>query len=597
MDVDPAPTVLNAPQAANRFRNRIVRFFPRLNLSEQSFLISLAILVGVGCGAGSVLFQWLLDAAHRLLFVDAPALLGNPFLFPLIPALGGLAAGLIASFYASEARGPGVAEVMNAIITRRGVIRARVMVAKAFASAFTLGSGGSAGSEGPIIQIGAAWGSTVGRLFRFSEANLKTLIACGASAGISAIFNAPIAGVLFSLEIILGDFTIAAFTPVVISSVMAAVVAKAYMGERQVFEVPDYQFVNLHELGWYVILAVIAGVAGAVFIRLLYATEDLFNRQASGMPSWLKPAVGGALVGLIGLGCPPAMGVGYEIVGAALQGQILLPMLGLLLGLKLLSTSLTVGSGASGGLFAPSLFVGATLGGAFGRLAEKWLPGVISPPGAYAVVGMSAFVAATTHAPLTSSLIIVEMTGNYRLILPLMFTTVLAVAMARVIERESIYSLKLRRRGLNIHQGRDLSVLEKLPVSRIVRRDFDFIREHTPLREIVDLIGRSNLNDFPLMDDRGGFRGMIWFHDIREVMLEYDMHALLIAEDVMGKPPPFLEPSSSLADALVQFSNTDADALPVFRSNSREELEGIITRSDLLRSYERELLIRGRTTG
>ena len=329
MDVDPAPTILTSPNAANRFRNRIARFFPRLNLSEQTLLIGLAILVGVGCGAGSVLFQWLLDVTHRLLLVDAPALLGNPFLFPLIPALGGLAAGLIACFYEAEA----------------------------------------------------------------------------------------------------------------------------------------------------------------------------------------------------------------------------------------------------------------------------WLPGLISPPGAYAVVGMSAFVAATTHAPLTSSLIIVEMTGNYRLILPLMFATVLAVVMARVIERESIYSLKLRRRGLNIHQGRDLSVLEKLPVSRIVRPDFDFIREHTPLREIVDLIGHSNLHDFPLMDDKGGFKGMIWFHDIREVMLEYDMHALLIAEDVMGKPPPTLESSSSLADALVQFSNTDADTLPVFRSDSREELEGIITRSDLLRSYERELLIRGREAG
>ena len=277
MDVDPAPAISPSSNAVTRFRNRIVRFFLRFNLSEQSFLISLAILVGVGCGAGSVLFQWLLDVTHRLLLVDARAFLGEPFLFPLIPAIGGLAAGLIACFYAAEARGPGVAEVMNAIVTRRGVIRARVMVAKAFASAFTLGSGGSAGSEGPIIQIGAAWGSSVGRLFRFSEANLKTLIACGVSAGISAIFNAPIAGVLFSLEIILGDFTIGAFTPVVIASVMSAVVAKAYMGERQVFEVPDYQFVNLHELGWYVILAVLSGVVGAFFIWLLYASEDLFN--------------------------------------------------------------------------------------------------------------------------------------------------------------------------------------------------------------------------------------------------------------------------------------------------------------------------------
>ncbi len=431
-------------------------------------------------------------------------------------------------------------------------------------------------------------------MFRISETHIKTLIACGAAAGISAIFNAPIAGVLFAMEIILGDFAIAAFTPVVISSVLSAVVAHSYYGDNPVFHVPDYYFVNAYELGWYLILAVLTGMVGVLFIKLLYASEDFFDDTVTWLPEWFKPALGGALVGSIGLAYPQVMGVGYETVGAAMRGELVLPVLGVLLGLKLVTTSLTLGTGGSGGVFAPSLFFGATLGGTFGNLVGSWFPGEVSSPGAFALVGMGAMVAATTHAPLTAMLIIFEMTGSYHLILPLMFCTILAVIVARALERESIYTLKLRRRGLRIHQGRDLSVLEKIPVSRIVRRDFDFVREHTPLGEIVDLIQHSSTHDFPVLDHQGGFLGMIWFQDVREVMLENDMYVLLIAEDVMGDPPPRLLSNSSLANALVQFSATDADTLPVFRSAESKELEGVITRSDLIRSYEREVLLRER---
>jgi CIC family chloride channel protein len=236
--------------------------------------------------------------------------------------------------------------------------------------------------------------------------------------------------------------------------------------------------------------------------------------------------------------------------------------------------------------------MGAALGGAFGHFAQAWLPGTVSPPGAFALVGMGALVAATTHAPLTAMLIIFEITGSYHIMLPLMFSTILAVIVARSLEVESIYSLKLARQGIRLHHGRDLSVLEKIPMSQIMRADYDFVREHTPLGEMVGLIQHGSLHDFPVIDHDGRFLGMIWFHDIREVMLENDMYALLIAEDVLGDPPPKLLPRDSLAEALMQFSVNDADALPVFRSLSEDRLAGVITRADLMRCYERELLLR-----
>lgn len=572
----------------------LLRVCLKLNLTENHFLIALAMVVGFGGGVSSIFFRLLLELTQEVFFSQARGWIGPTFLLPLIPALGGLLAGLIAFYYAQEVRGAGVSEVINAIVTRRGVIRSRVMWAKALASGITLGSGGSGGSEGPIVQIGAALGSRVGQVFKLSESNLKTLIACGASAGIAAIFNAPIAGVLFALEVILGDFAISAFAPVVISAVISAVVAHAYWGDQAVFVVPDYRFVDAFELGWYLMLAALAGGLGVLYMRFLYGTDDFFENRLTQVPVWLKPAIGGLLVGCVGLLVPEVLGVGYHTVGKALHGDLVLETALVILVLKILTSSLTLGSGGSGGFFAPSLFIGAALGEAFGLFAQAYLPGVKSPPGAFAVVGMGAFVAGTTHAPLTATLIIFEMTGSYHIILPLMFTTILAVVVARSIERESIYSLKLARRGVRLHHGRDLSVLAQMPVSKIMRTDYDFVREHTPLGEMVSLIQHGSLHDFPVLDRSGQFLGMIWFHDIREVMLENDMYALLIAEDVLGDPPPHLLPRSSLADALVQFTAHDADTLPVFRAPSENHLVGVITRSDLMRCYERELLLRER---
>jgi CIC family chloride channel protein len=571
------------------------KLFLKLNLSEQHFLVGLAMLVGIGGGFASVAFRALLSAAEHLFGVVVPKLIGHDWLLPVIPAVGALVAGVLTYNYAREAKGHGVPNVMEAIITKRGIIRARVVVVKAFASAFTLGTGGSAGSEGPIIQIGSAWGSSIGQLFRISEANTKTLIACGAAAGISAIFNAPIAGVLFAIEIILGEFTISAFTPVVISSVLSAVVAQGFIGDRPVFLTPDYHFSGGLELFWFVVLAVMAGGLAVAFIKLLYGAEDYFDLRATYLPEWVKPAVGGGLVGAIGLYYPEVLGVGYETIEGALNGGIGSTLLLTLLGLKLVATGLTLGSGGSGGVFAPSLFFGAALGGAFGSFAGTYLPGVASPAGAFALVGMGAMVSATTHAPLTAMLIIFEMTGSYHIILPLMFATIIALITARSLETESIYSLKLSRRGIRAFHGQDLSALERVPVSRIMKEEYTFVRKDTSLGEIVSMIQRSDYRDYPVLDESGVILGMVWFHDVREVMLENSMYPLLVASDIQGEIPTTVHVDSSLAEALLCFSEVDAESLPVVMKEDTSRIAGLVTRTDLMRFYERVLLIRERT--
>jgi CIC family chloride channel protein len=571
------------------------KLFLKLNLGEQHFLVGLAMLVGIGGGFASLAFRLLLENAEHLFRVVLPDFLAATWSLPLIPAAGALVAGILTYRYAREAKGHGVPNVMEAIITKRGVIRARVVVVKAFASAFTLGTGGSAGSEGPIIQIGSALGSSIGQLFRISETNTKTLIACGAAAGISAIFNAPIAGVLFAVEIILGEFTISAFTPVVISSVLSAVVAQGFAGDRAVFLTPDYHFTSALELVWFVVLAILAGVLAVAFIKLLYGAEDYFDLRVTYLPEWLKPAVGGALVGVIGLAYPEVMGVGYQTIESSLNGGVGPTILLILLGLKLVATGLTLGSGGSGGVFAPSLFFGAALGGAFGSFAGTYLPGVTSPAGAFALVGMGAMVSATTHAPLTAMLIIFEMTGSYHIILPLMFATIIALITARALESESIYSLKLARRGIRLFHGQDLSVLERVPVSRIMQSEFNFVRADTSLGEIVSMIQRSDYRDYPVLNDDGVIQGMVWFHDVREVMLENSMYPLLIASDIQGEMPMTVHIDSSLADALLCFSEVDAESLPVLSKDDETRIAGVVTRTELMRFYERVLLIRERT--
>ena len=439
---------------------------PRSNREVVNLL--LAILIGVLAGYGALLFRFVLRSMQWLFYQHGEDVLtwihDVPWgLMIVLPALGGLVVGIIVHFFAREAKGHGVPEVMEAIALRHGQIRKRVALAKIVASAVTIGSGGSVGREGPMVQIGSSIGSSVGQIFKVPTIHMRTMVGCGAAAGIAATFNAPIAGVLFALEIIIGDFGLMSFSPVVLSSVTATTISRYYLGDLPAFVIPDYAIVSLWEFALYPLLGIATAMAALLFIKVLYRLEDIFEKLR--LPGWFKPCLGGALLGVVVIFFPEAFGVGYGAMNLSLTNQMGGWMLLVLVFVKILATSITLGSGGSGGIFAPSLFMGAMLGGAFGCAVNALFPGVTAAPGAYALVAMGGMVAGTTYAPITAILIIFELTGSYSIILPLMITCILATVINSAVRRGSIYTTKLLRRGIDIMAGRARNVLESMLVS------------------------------------------------------------------------------------------------------------------------------------
>jgi CIC family chloride channel protein len=415
------------------------------------------LVVGVGAGLGAILFRELINGCTFFFFqVPGPwleHLLGRAAVI-VIPALGGLIIGPLIFFFAREARGHGVPEVMLAVARKGGRIRPIVAAVKSLASAICIGSGGSVGREGPIVQIGSAPGSSFGQLFRMSQAHIRILVACEAAGGIAATFNAPIAGVFFALELILGEFSTRAFGVVVIASVPAAVIGRLAFGNVPAFPLPSSQIFRLGELPLYALLGILGAGVGIAFTRTLYFFEDRFD--AIRLPEYLKPIPGGLLLGVVGLFLPQMFGVGYPAMSAALSGHYASGLLLLLLFAKILAASLTLGSGGSGGVFTPSLFLGAMLGEAFGSILQSIFPGLAISASAYGFVGMAAVFAGAARAPITAVIILFEITGDYAGILPLLVAVVMSTAVSEFLARETIYTLKLWRRGIDLQADKAL---------------------------------------------------------------------------------------------------------------------------------------------
>jgi len=407
----------------------------KLHLDENTVILIIASIVGIIGGFGAVGFRTLIGLIQTITIGSRSNVLETVSSLPwymrlLLPSIGGLVVGPLIYFFGRETKGHGVPEVMEAVALRGGKIRSRVMFLKAFVSAVTIGTGGSVGREGPIVQIGSSLGSTLGQWLRVSQERMKVLVACGAAAGIAATFNAPIAGVLFSVEIILGNYAIATLVPLIISSVMATIVGRWYFGNIPAFEIPHYSLGNVWEIGPYILLGIASGAVAVGFVKLLYSLEDF----ADSIPikSWMKTPLILLLVGVMILYFPHVYGVGYDTITQVLKERMVWYMLLFLIPIKMLATSITLAAGGSGGIFAPSLFLGAVFGGLFGTSMHFLFPDIVISSGAYAVVGMSAMVGGTTHAPLTAFLVIFEMTGDYKLILPLMLCSILASFVAWV---------------------------------------------------------------------------------------------------------------------------------------------------------------------
>jgi chloride channel protein, CIC family len=565
--------------------------------SENAVMSTSAALVGVSAGTGAVVFRWLIDFFRETAFgggAEALSFLG-PYYVVLIPAIGGLGVGPLVYFFAREAKGHGVPEVMEAVALRGGRIRPVVAVVKSLASSLCIGTGGSVGREGPIVQIGCALGSTLGQNFRLSDERIRTLLACGAAGGIAATFNAPIAGVFFALEVILRKFSTQYFSMVVIAAVTSSIVGRTFIGDTPAFQVPPYSLVGPWELFFYTLLGLLAAFVGSAFIFLLYCTEDLFN--AWKFPEYFKPAVGGLGVGILGFYAPEVFGVGYETIEKTLHGEIFTAAMMALVIAKLLATSLTLGSGGSGGVFAPSLFLGSLLGGSFGNLVHQWMPTITASSGAYALVGMGAVFAGAAQAPITAIIILFEMTGDYKIILPLMFATAVSTLVSVWMSKESIYTVKLKRRGVDIDAGQDLNLMRSIRIGEAMTAasDLTTVRLDTSLEELARLFHTSHFQGFAVLDERRDLAGIVALTDL-ERSLNQNQAARTVG-DICTRRLITAYPDEALEDVIAKIGFRDVGRIPVVDRSNPRRLLGMAYRADIIGAYTLGLMDRQKREG
>ncbi len=606
----------------HRILERVSSLVRRLGFRAEWYLVFLAAIIGTLTGFGAVGFTKGLAAfEHFVLGLSRGNLVIGVL---LLPVLGMFFTGLLVINFAPEAKGHGVPQVLKALISRGGVIKARIGLVKVVASILTVGSGCSAGTEGPIVQIGAVIGSVGGQWLRISREHMQTLVGCGAAAGISAVFNAPIAGVFFVLEILLRDFSLKTFTPIVVASVFSAVATQRLLGENTAIftvdmNIHDYQFVWV-ELPSYILLGAVCGLVAVGFNKMLHKGEDLY--EAWKIPALLKPVTGGLAIGALGLGfyfaersffagtlgqgeTPAFYGNGYSTIHMLLNPdsynldeslKAMLLMTVVLIGLvvlKSIATTFTLASGGSGGVFAPSLFLGATAGAAFGQLLESLsLIPAHSTPASYALVGMAAVVAGSTHAPLTAILILFEMTRNIYVVLPIMLAAVVATAIAQVLERDSIYTFKLRRAGLTIGGTRDLTVMRRVPVAACALASLppEPIFASDPLSKLITLHAHHHVPDFVVVEqDSGRYIGMVTSADIRTALIDREAIPLLLVAEVMRTDLPTVHRDETLDTVMDKFARHDVASLTVVSPIDEHLPIAILTRAKVMERYKQAL--------
>ncbi len=568
-----------------RYQTRKLIYY--LRTSDASYFLIFSILVGSGGGFGAIIFRWLILQFKNLFFVKGGEFLSfmGPYHVILLPALGGLIVGPLIYFFAREAKGHGVPEVMRSVLTGGGKIRPRVAAVKALASSICIGSGGSVGREGPIIQVASAIGSAIGQLFKLTEEKTKTLVGCGAAAGIAATFNSPLGGIFFALEVILREYGLRNFSSVVLSAVTATVISRSFLGNQPAFQVPPFDLINITDFAYYLVFGFLTAIVAWLFIQVLYKSEDFFDKIK--IPEYFKPVIGGLSIGLIGLYFPQIFGVGYEVIEASVNGELVLWIIITLVFLKIIATSLTLGSGGSGGVFAPSLFIGALLGEAFGMLAHRIIPGTVIPPGAFALVGMASVFAGTSQAPISAILLLFEMTGNYEILPPLMITCVISALLVRWKLKYSIYTLKLVRKGIDVEKYNYGDLMESITVSEAMMASVITVSLTDTVTKVGLMIKSTNHRGFPVLENDGRLAGMVTREDINKAIGRGDTDVEV--KTIMSKNLTVCFPDESLKTALNKLAGRNVGRIPVVERENKEHIIGILTRKSIISAYNKSL--------
>ena len=581
-----------------RVRLSLGRLQSSFRINENTFLIILAVIIGVLGGLGNYAFRKTIEFIHWGVFTQTEHLLGfsleewsfQRLVVIFFPVIGGLLVVPLLYWFGRDMKG-GFSAFLERVNLRGAKLRLRPIFTRGFGAALTLGTGGSAGQEGPIAMIGGAIGSKFGQLFKMSGDRLKVLVACGAAAGVAATFNAPIAGVFFAQEIVLlASFELSSFTSIVIASGMATVVSRALLGNTSELYAPPYVVNSLWELLLYVVLGLLIGALAALFIDSHFRIKDRF--AALQMPRLAKPLVGGLLVGLIGCFFPQVFGNGYEFISDILLGSQTWSLLGALVILKAIATSITLGSGLPGGLFAPCLCLGAMAGGAFGHVAVQFFPGMQIAPGAYALVGMGAFLAAATHSPMTAIFLLFEITDSYEVIIPIMLTCVIGTAVARHFKKDSLETVELSRLGIDLEAGKERNIMKSLAVGDVMIRDVETIPEYMTLRQFTRFMESTHHTNFPLVNSDGELTGIISVQDFMGAVFEQALMDLVVVKELATANVITVHADENLDQAMRKIGYRNIEQLPVVDRETHRKLVGIISRRDMVSAYNRALMSR-----
>ena len=591
---------------------RLRRFVLKLGFEQDWYLYLVATLIGLVMGHAAVAFILPLRAVEGF----AESTQGSSMLWMLIlcaPIVGGILTAILIALLKADGVGPGVTSVMYAVQRKKGMLPWRLGIRKWLASTATIGSGGSAGAEGPIVTIGAVVGSWFARVLGVGSQHTGTLLGCGAAAGVASVFNAPIAGIFFVMELLLRDFSLKTFTPIVIAAVVSSVTTQGILGDAALFDVSDQYFhqggnFSFFQLPVYLLLGLCCGVIGAFFVKCLSFSERAF--AATRLPVSMRPLLGAIILGFIGLAVfwigssksvPLFYGNGYPAIKTILHpgtyysesgaelvsaSAILWSLLGLAF-IKLIATSVTVGSGGAGGLFAPSLVIGSAAGGCVGYVVHLCGFFPDTSPIYFALVGMAATVAATTHAPLTAILIVYEVTQSYELILPLMFAAVVSTVVARFVCKESVYTYKLSQLGVRLGAMSDLTVLRRLTPSDVRIAKPALVSSQESAQRLVELMESDGASHFVVTDANQKYCGMVTSEDLRSALVYREAIPLLLISELQRSDLPTIQMDEPLDIVLDKFSKKDVQSLAVV--NSQDVILGVMTRTELMNRYQKAL--------
>lgn len=566
----------------------------------------LGILIGIISGLGGILFNFLLQTFGRFFTEDFISLLsfghagngtflGSPlsrWMMIGIPAIGGLLSGLLVFTFAPEAEGHGTDAMIESFHRKKGIVRWRVPIIKTIASALTIGSGGSAGKEGPIAQIGSGFGSFLASVLRLNDRERRIMLLSGAAGGIGAIFKAPLGAALFATEVLYRreDFEFEAIIPCILSSIVGFMVFTYYEGSATIFHIPYFTLATPAQLPFYGGLGLVSALVGFIYIRCFYGMRDRFFHRLSLIPRSLRPAIGGLMLGALAFFVPEVLGGGYKWIQLAIDGHLALQLMGVLVVAKIVATSFTISSGGSGGVFAPSLYIGSMLGGFYGNICASWFPRIVTEPAAFVLVGMGGFFAGVAKVPIAALIMVAEMTGGYSLIVPMMIVSSLAYL---ILGNVSLYEKQVPTRvDSPAHTGDyAIDIMDRLRVADAIVTDkqVETIPETMRFDEILAFLMASNQQDFPVVDSEGNLTGIMSITDLRRAMADRNLHSLLIAKDIAVEGVSTVTMDDSLNTALGLMADLDVRELPVVEKEAPRKVLSVVSRKDITRTYHEEI--------